>query len=180
VTREVTATGTTSAAAERALRQNLVDRKAPTRQGITADTTIAKLATQWLTFLRDEDRIEATTINEYERVLTKVVIPELGGLRLSEVTTSRLDLFLVGLRSVSASRQRKTKVVLSAMLGMAVRHDALPVNPVQQTSRIHREKSETRSLTLDDLNTVRDAVRTWTFSSARVRKPPPTWPTSLT
>lgn len=162
MTREVTATGTTSAAAERALRQKLVDRQTPTQQGITADTTIAKLATAWLAFLRDEGRIEATTINEYERVLTKVVIPEFGGLRLREVTTSRLDIFLVRLRTVSASRQRKTKVVLGAMLGFAVRHDALPVNPVQQTSRIHREKTETRSLTLEDLNTVREAVRKWT------------------
>lgn len=162
VTREVTATGTTSAAAERALRRKLVDRQTPTQQGITADTTIAKLASAWLAFLRDQGRIEATTIKEYERVLTKVVIPELGGLRLREVTTSRLDLFLVRLRSVSASRQRKTKVVLGAMLGLAVRHDALLVNPVQQTSRIRREKTETRSLTLEDLNTVRDAVRTWT------------------
>ncbi|MCA1781019.1 MAG: site-specific integrase [Intrasporangiaceae bacterium] len=163
VTREVTATGTTSAAAERALRQKLVDRRAPTREGITADTTIARLAAQWLAFLRDEGRIEATTINEYERVLTKVVIPELGGLRLREVSTSRLDLFLVRLRSVSASRQRKTKVVLSAMLGLAVRHDALALNPVQQTSRVHREKSETRSLTAQDLVTVRKAVRAWSI-----------------
>ena len=139
VTREVTATGTTSAAAERALRQKLVDRRAPTQQSITADTTMAKLAAHWLTFLRDEGRIEATTINEYERVLTNVVLPELGGLRLREVTTSRLDLFLVRLRSISASRQRKAKVVLSAMLGLAVRHDALAVNPVQQTSRVYRE-----------------------------------------
>lgn len=78
------------------------------------------------------------------------MIPELGGLRLREVTTSRLDHFLVRLRAVSASRQRKTKVVLGAMLGLAVRHDALPVNPVQQTSRLHREKTETRSPTLED------------------------------
>jgi integrase len=162
VTREVTATGTTVAAAERALREKLVDRVTPTQQGITADTTIAALAALWLKYLRDEGRIEATTINEYERVLTKVVIPELGGLRLREVTTSRLDLFLIRLRATSLSRQRKTKVVMGAMLGLAVRHDALALNPVQQTSRIHREKSETRSLTLEDLDTVRKALRAWT------------------
>jgi integrase len=162
VTREVMATGTTAAAAERALREKLVDRATPTQQAITADTTIAKLATLWLNYLRNEDRIEAPTINEYERVLNKVVIPELGGLRLREVTTSRLDMFLVRLRVTSVSRQRKTKVVMGAMLGMAVRHDALAVNPVQQTSRIHRERSETRSLTLEDLTMVREALRAWT------------------
>lgn len=161
VSREVTATGTTIAAAERALREKLVDRAVPTQQAITADTSVSKLASVWLMYLRDEGRIEATTINEYERVLTNVVLPELGGLRLRELTTSRLDLFLVRLREISTSRQRKTKVVLGAMLGLAVRHDALAVNPVQQTSRIHREKTETRSLTLEDLHTVRKAVAAW-------------------
>jgi len=144
------------------LREKLVNRATPTQQAVTADTTIATLAALWLTFLRDEGRIEDTTINEYERVLDKVVIPEQGGLRLREVTTSRLDLFLVRLRATSVSRQRKTKVVMGAMLGMAVRHDALAVNPVQQTSRIHRERSETRSLTREDLTTVREALRGWT------------------
>jgi hypothetical protein len=162
VTREVTATGTTKAAAERALREKLAGRATPTEQAISAETTVAQLASLWLQFLRDEGRIEATTVNEYERVLSNVVIPQLGGLRLRELTTSRLDHFLVRLRTKSASRQRKTKVVMGAMLGMAVRHDALSVNPVQQTSRIHREKSETRSLTLEDVTTVREALGAWT------------------
>src|SRR5687768_12740580 len=52
--REVTATGTTTAAAERALREKLVDRAPPTRQAITADTTISTLAALWLAFLREE------------------------------------------------------------------------------------------------------------------------------
>ena len=166
VPREVTATGTTVATAERALREKLVDRATPTQQAITAATTIATL---WLKHLRDEDRIEGTTINKYERVLTKVVIPEFGGLRLREVTTSRLDQFLVRLRATSISRQRKAKVVLGAMLGLAVRHDALAVNPVQQTSRIHRERSEPRSLTLEDLSAVRKALGAWTTE----RRPEP-------
>jgi len=88
VTREVTATGTTVAAAERALREKLVDRATPAQQSITADTSMAKLAVLWLAYLRDEGRIEATTINEYERVLNNVVLPELGGLRLREITTT--------------------------------------------------------------------------------------------
>jgi hypothetical protein len=44
VPREVTATGTTVAAAERALREKLLDRATPTQQAITADTTIASPA----------------------------------------------------------------------------------------------------------------------------------------
>lgn len=162
VSREVTATGTTAAAADRALRQKLAVRATPTHQQIGADTTLAKLRSLWLAYLHDEDRIEASTIRGYERILTKVVLRELGGLRLREVTTSRLDLFLVRLRAISVSRQCKAKVVMGAMLGMAVRHDALAVNPVHQTSRINRQKAETRSLTPEDLRRVRAALREWT------------------
>lgn len=180
VPREVTATGTTIAAAERALREKLVDRATPTQQTVTADTTVATLATLWLKYLRDEGRIEATTINEYERVLAKVVIPELGGLRLREVTTSRLDLFLVRLRATSASRQRKTKVVMGAIFGMAVRHDALAVNPVQQTSRIHREKSEPGHLpSRTSTPSARRSVRGRQSSGQDPRRPA-TWRTSST
>lgn len=107
VTREVTATGTTKAAAERALMEKLVTRSTPTQQVVTADTTIAKLADLWLSYLRAEGRIETTTINEYERVLTGVVLPELGGLRLREATTSRIDLFHLRVRGRSVNRQRK-------------------------------------------------------------------------
>jgi hypothetical protein len=74
VAREVAATGTTIAAAEGALREKLVDRASPSQQAITADTTIAKLAVLWVEYLCDEGRIEVTMINEYERVLTRVVI----------------------------------------------------------------------------------------------------------
>ena len=159
--REVTAVATTKGAAERALRAKLVDRASPTYQLITADTRISKLAEHWLSFLRTEGRIEDTTINEYKRTLHNAVLPELGGLRLREVTTSRLEMFILGVRATSVNRQRKAKVVLGAMLDMAVRHDALSVNPVRNTARLRRPKPETRSLKVEDLATVRAAVRSW-------------------
>ena len=161
VPREVTATGTTKPAAERALRDKLVNRVAPTHQFVTPDTSLSALADLWLGFLSSEGRVENTTINEYERVLKNVVLPELGGLRLREATTSRLDLFIVSLRASSADRQRKAKVVLGAMLDMAVRHDALVVNPVRQTARVSRPKLEIRSLSIEDVKTVRASVRAW-------------------
>jgi site-specific recombinase XerC len=38
-------------------------------------TTLAELVDVWLDHLRTEARLEATTINEYERVLRKLVVP---------------------------------------------------------------------------------------------------------
>lgn len=67
----------------------------------------------------------------------------------------------MGVRAKSANRQRKAKVVLGAMLDMAVRHDALVVNPVRQTARVARPKTEPKALSVDDLRRVREAVHAW-------------------
>jgi hypothetical protein len=65
VVRQITATATTKSAAERALLQKLVNRATPTHAIVTADTTLAKLADLWVSYLREEGRIEASPINEY-------------------------------------------------------------------------------------------------------------------
>jgi hypothetical protein len=61
---------------------------------------------------------------------------------------------------------------------MAVRHDALIVNPVRQTVRVSRPKTETRSLSVEDLKTVRDAVRANGWPRSDPAREPMTWPTS--
>lgn len=132
-----------------------------TQRPITDVTTLAELADLWLRQLRAEGRLENTTINEYKRVLSKLVIPQLGALRLHELTTSRIDCVLEDLRAQSLNRQRKAKVITGAMLELAVRLDALAVNPARQTASVQRPKAETRSLTPNDLVTVRTAVRAW-------------------
>lgn len=160
-TRRVTATGGSKAAAERALRELLAERSAPAGELITAETRLIDLAAVWIDQLVSEGRIEQTSINEYQRVLDKLVLPAIGGLRLREATTGRLDRLLMKLREQCANRQRKAKVVLGAMLDLAVRHDAIAVNPARNTARIHRPKLETRALRVEDLGALRAAVGAW-------------------
>lgn len=160
-TRRVTATGSSKATAERALREALARRSAPAGELITAETRLNDLANLWITGLEAEERIEQTTINEYRRVLDNLVLPSVGGLKLREATTGRLDRLLLRLRDQSVNRQRKAKVVLGAMLDVAVRHDAIPTNPARGTTRVHRPKQETRALRVEDLVAIRAAVRQW-------------------
>ena len=160
-TRRVTATGPSKAAAERALRDVLGTRTAPAGELVTAETRLVDLANLWIADLEAEGRIEQTTINEYRRVLDHLVLPSVGGLKLREATTGRLDRLLLRLRDQSVNRQRKAKVVLGAMLDIAVRHDAIPVNPARGTSRVHRPKQETQALRVEDLVAIRAAVRRW-------------------
>ena len=42
---------------------------------VTSQSTVAQLAEVWLQRLRAEGRLEKSTINEYERVLLKLVAP---------------------------------------------------------------------------------------------------------
>lgn len=109
----------------------------------------------------NEGRIEVSTLNEYRRTLNHTVLPQLGGLLLSELTVSRLDQFLVEVWTTSPNKQRKAKVVLGAMLDMAVRHDALHHNPVRGTTPLRRPRVPARVMTLNDLETVRAAVQAW-------------------
>jgi integrase len=128
---------------------------------ITADTTVAKLVDVWLGQLRDEGRLENTTINEYERVLRKQVVSEIGHLTLNELSTSRFDAVLADLGSQSQNLQRKAKVVTGAMLDAAVELGTLSANPVRGSMSVPRPKTERRELTAADLQTVRAAVGAW-------------------
>lgn len=128
---------------------------------ITAQTTVASLADFWLQRLRAELRLDETTISEYERVLLKLVVPGLGGVRLGELTTERINVVLVELGTKSLNRQRKAKVVMGAMLDGAVELGALTVNPVRGSLSISRPAPDDRSLTPAELDAVRAAVRAW-------------------
>lgn len=128
---------------------------------ITPQSTVSTLVDFWLRELRAERRLDGTTISEYERVLVKLVVPGLGGVRLKELTTERINVVLVELGTKSLNRQRKAKVAMGAMLDVAVELDALTVNPVRGSLSISRPAPDSRSLTMAELDAVRAAVRSW-------------------
>jgi len=128
---------------------------------IAAGTAVGELVDVWLRKLRISGRLENTTINEYERVLRKLVLPELGTARLNDLTTERIDAVLAELGTRSVNRQRKAKVVTGAMLNLAVECGALPSNPVRGSMSVSRPKPQISTLTPSDVETVRTAVRAW-------------------
>lgn len=128
---------------------------------ITAQSTVAELADHWLHELREAGDREVTTINEYERVLRRLIIPRIGGLRLDELTTDNFNAVLSDLGTQSLNRQRKAKVVAGAMLGAAVQLGALEVNPVRGSLTITRPLHAPRRLTSSELDAIRNAVWAW-------------------
>ncbi|HET7690088.1 MAG TPA: tyrosine-type recombinase/integrase [Nocardioidaceae bacterium] len=128
---------------------------------ITEQSTVASLVDFWLEQLRAEGRLDRTTINEYERVLRKLVVPRLGSVRLHALTTERVNVFLGELGNQSLNAQRKSKVVFGAMLDAAFAHAALRTNPARGSLSISRPKTDPRTLTNAEVEAVRAAVRAW-------------------
>jgi integrase len=128
---------------------------------IRAATTVDELADAWLKQLRVSGHLENTTINEYERVLRRLVLPDLGAVRLNGLSTERINALLAELGNGSVNRQRKAKVVTGAMLNVAVECGALPSNPARGAISVSRPPTQTRMLTPSDLETVRTAVHAW-------------------
>ena len=179
VTREVTATGTTRSAAERALREKLVDRVIPTEHLVTGDhRREARQDVAAIPAGRGPDRE-----HDDQRVRARAHLCRRPRTRRSSsagIDDQPTGSFPRGAACNQCKPPAKTKVVLGAMLGLAVRHDALAVNPVQQTSRIHREKTETRSLTLEDLDTFGERSERGPSRSGRAPGRRATGPTSST
>lgn len=159
VTREITGTGRSASAAERELKVKIADRSAPTGDLIGPDMRISQVADLWLTLYRAEQRSEATTANEYQRIIDNVINPAIGNIRVREATAGRLERLIKA--QGSHSRRKKTKTVLKMMFDAAVIDDALPANPVTSTSQLRGHKKQVQALSVEDLNAVRSAVDAW-------------------
>ncbi|APE08614.1 hypothetical protein BO226_04740 [Rhodococcus sp. 2G] len=168
-TRTIQAIGTSKANAIQRLKNSITDRTTQNAGDITPDTRLHELAKLWIDELTIENRVSIQTIQAYRDEIgpattgtdTITIIDGIGNLRVREATTSRIDRFLKGIATNHPSKARRIKAILSGMLGMAARHDAIATNPVRETASIRRGKADPRALTLDELQALRSRVRLW-------------------
>ncbi|GAA2829031.1 site-specific recombinase XerD [Leucobacter komagatae] len=161
--RAVQCTGTTKAAAELALKRKLSERSLfqPGFAGLSADSTFAKLVDYWLEDMEVEDRLSRTTRNLYERNMRTLVAPSFAELTLREIGVARCDYFLKQLAKQSYNRARQARVVLRLALGLAVRHEAIPRNPMDHVSRLRRPARTPDAFEDSEIELIREAVRDW-------------------
>lgn len=139
-TRQVTREGTSKQQARANLLAAVADRPGFAGATITGESRIAAAGQVWLD---DIDRLvrlderSPNTARVYRGNFELHIAPVIGQLRLREATVPRLDGFLHHLRDTrSAALTKTTRTVLSGLLGFAVRHGALPANPIREVSRI--------------------------------------------
>lgn len=172
--RRVSATGATKREAERNLKQVLAERMSYRSSGeLSPDSSFTALVDVWLADLDLEAKLAESTRALYERNMRQLVMPAFEGYALREITVSKVDRFLKGLainKSYSTAKQART--VLSLALGLAMRYDALPKNPVRDTSRLHKPPSQATALTAGQVEAIRSAVRGWRRGPG-ISGPPP-------
>ncbi|GGL02836.1 putative phage integrase [Salinibacterium xinjiangense] len=162
VTRPIEASGSSISGAENALRERIAERIIPVGDAaLTGETKLRDLATFWLDEVRAERRLNQTTVELYERDTKNLVLPLLGEFRLRELTVGRVDSALKRLSRDGISKGKHGRVVLSLMMGLATRHDAVLSNPVRDAGRLPKSDLTPRALTVDELHALRTAIAEW-------------------
>jgi integrase len=106
-------------------------------------------------------RFAPQTVHRYQPSLRTAILPALGNFRIREASVGRLDRFLRGVATDHPSAAKGAKVVLGQMFALAVRHGAIPTNPVRETGRLRTLRRKAVALTDEHLQAVRAAIRDW-------------------
>lgn len=142
ITRQHARVGNTKAAAERALKRCFATEanRAKSSEGITVHTRMSDLATEFFSRLRrrvEDGERSPNTLRLYEWAWDTHLAPAVGGLTVAEATVPVLDALLQELRTrYGADSCQKARAVLSGMLGIAVRHQAIAANPIRDVEGI--------------------------------------------
>jgi integrase len=112
---------------------------------------VSHLADVWLRDVATDDGLSRTTKARYKTVAETIVVPGLGGLRLSEVHVPAVDRFISSVRTNHGAATAKTaRTVLSLMLALAMRHGAMTSNPTLEIRIKSRQRARARALTSDE------------------------------
>jgi integrase len=161
ITRDVEAWGNTGAAAERTLITQLKDRQEHVDSDISGTMRLSELSLLWFAEIETNGRAGRRTVDGYKDTYSRVIAPALSGLRLNELTTSRLDRFLKKIALDHPTTARHSKIVLTGMIGFAVRHDALRRNPIRDVDSIRLETKQVKALTVTDVQKLRIVITNW-------------------
>ena len=158
-TRKVRAHGATGAKAEAALKNALKDRQhGGGSDQLSPSSTVTDLMAQWMDDVKRSDRTPQT-VDYYQRTVDRIILPALGGVRLREATTGRIDAFLRVVKTPSGARD--ARVALRQAFALAARYDCVPTNPVIDAYRPPASRKTPQALTIADVHELRQRTTRW-------------------
>ncbi|WP_223626701.1 tyrosine recombinase XerC [Microbacterium sp. EST19A] len=92
------------------------------------------------------------TVETYERAVRKIIIPRIGDLTVSEATADRLQRFIDAIATeVGVGTAKTVRSVLSGMMGLAARADAVRHNPVRELAPLEQKATGATPIPLAEL-----------------------------
>ena len=126
----------------------------------TDTKTTTKLSALADRFLASKADLAPRSVEAYTHTVERVIKPRIGDLSVGEATTDTLQRFLDGVRlDKGAGTAKAARAVLSGMMGLAARSNAIQVNPVREVDRITKKATGARPIPLDELAPILEAVR---------------------
>ena len=111
---------------------------------VTSEMTIEQLADAWIDEILIEDRVKRQTVAHYTGNLHYLILPAIGDLTIREATVGALDRYLKTLARTHPAGAPRCKGTLLQMFSLAVRHGALPANPVRDVGRLPKPARSSR------------------------------------
>jgi integrase len=162
VVRPVERRGKSKQAARSNLNAHLKERRrVGGEHDITPDSYVKDIASLWLTRITelvDSGARSPGTLRNYKLYTANEVLPAIGSLRVREVTVGRVDALIKSVRARSGTgAAQSTRAVVSGILGLAARHDAIERNPTRDADSITAEKPQraARAMTLEEVALLR-------------------------
>ena len=124
----------------------------------SSSTSLNELLARWLDQV--DNRLSPTTAREYRRIVNRRLGPDLGRLRLSMLTTQRIDAYYAALTrdyDLSPGTVRHVHAILRGSLGQAVKWGWIPFNPAISASP---PKLRTKEITPPSLAATRKLLAT--------------------
>lgn len=148
VLRSVSASGSSKDAARRALLVDIKERftasASASHTGITPDTKIHVLAEEWIQECQLRD-LSTSTMRIYQSSVDLYINPYMGEWLIKEATTRAVDRVIKD-HIASGLDSKALRKHLNQVFALAVRHDALPANPVTNVAKVRRRSRDVRSL----------------------------------
>ncbi|MFD8101127.1 tyrosine recombinase XerC [Nocardia fluminea] len=175
-TPQITRFGATSGEASDRLAEAMRDfREVPRNSQITRSTTLTMLAQELLAEMRADTACSAGLVEDYRREIevsthrlanpkTIKIDNSIGRLQIWQATAGELDRHIKQLTTLGFRRKAKQhKIILRAMMQIAVRHGALDANPIDGVAAFRRVAKPARGKMADmeSLPAFRDQVRAW-------------------
>lgn len=155
--RQVERFDTSEAKARNALQVALTTIKASSGTDTKRETRLKDLGDRYLASKADR---APRTVETYQRSIDTIIKPRIGDLSIGEATPDVLQRFLDRVRVEVGSGTAKTaRAVLSGMMGLATRSDAIQQNPVRELERISKKSKGAAPIPLDELAPLLDAAR---------------------